>query len=144
VTAGAGFLLAVLWFDLMFDVQAARHAGPLPDDALTSITGYYRRVTTDARPMNRLVAAAMLATLAALAIEIGRGAGSAWMRIASVPLALAPVGLAAARTVPRAVRLGARTGTTDEQSALARSILRDHVFCFAAIAALVTVQLVGR
>ena len=24
VTAGAGFLLAVLWFDLMFDVQVLR------------------------------------------------------------------------------------------------------------------------
>ena len=27
VTAGAGFLLAVLWFDLMFDVQALPHRG---------------------------------------------------------------------------------------------------------------------
>ena len=27
VTAGAGFLLAVLWFDLMFDVQALFHRG---------------------------------------------------------------------------------------------------------------------
>jgi hypothetical protein len=25
VTAGAGFLLAVLWFDLMFDVQVLAH-----------------------------------------------------------------------------------------------------------------------
>ena len=28
VVAGAGFLLAVLWFDLMFDVQVLRHRGP--------------------------------------------------------------------------------------------------------------------
>ena len=26
-SAGAGFLLAVLWFDLMFDVQVLGHAG---------------------------------------------------------------------------------------------------------------------
>jgi hypothetical protein len=32
--AGAGFLLAVLWFDLMFDVQTRKAiAGPLPPDA---------------------------------------------------------------------------------------------------------------
>ena len=47
VTAGAGFLLAVLWFDLMFDVQAARQpGGDLPEEVLASIAGYYRRVTT--------------------------------------------------------------------------------------------------
>jgi len=49
VAAGAGFLLAVLWFDLMFDVQTRKHASDvLPPDVLTSISTYYRRVTTDA------------------------------------------------------------------------------------------------
>ena len=63
IAAGAGFLLAVLWFDLMFDVQALRHRGrEVPEDAVASIAAYYRRVTTTARPMNRL-AAVMLATL---------------------------------------------------------------------------------
>jgi hypothetical protein len=39
---GAGFLLAVLWFDLMFDVQALRERGPvLPEAVLTSIAAYY-------------------------------------------------------------------------------------------------------
>ena len=33
--AGAGFLLAVLWFDLMFDVQVRGHDGAeLPEDVL--------------------------------------------------------------------------------------------------------------
>ena len=33
--AGAGFLLAVLWFDLMFDVQTRGHAGDvLPREVL--------------------------------------------------------------------------------------------------------------
>ena len=74
ITAGAGFLLAVLWFDLMFDVQVARHdRGPLPEPVLASIAGYYRRVTTAARPMNRLVAAVMVATLATIIAQIARG-----------------------------------------------------------------------
>jgi hypothetical protein len=52
VTAGAGFLLAVLWFDLMFDVQVLRAApGALPEPVLASIAGYYARVTTAARPI---------------------------------------------------------------------------------------------
>jgi len=55
--AGAAFLLAVLWFDLMFEVQSRGHAGdPLPSEVLASISAYYRRVTTEAYPMNRLVA----------------------------------------------------------------------------------------
>jgi hypothetical protein len=57
VTGGAGFLLAVLWFDLMFDVQVLRHGDEeVPEAVLASIAGYYRRVTTEARPLNRLVA----------------------------------------------------------------------------------------
>src|SRR5262249_22775929 len=45
-TLGGGFLLAVLWMDLMFDVQVLRHRrdrGDLPEDVLASIAGYYRR-----------------------------------------------------------------------------------------------------
>ena len=50
VTAGAGFLLAVLWFDLMFDVQVIGHRGAvLPEAVLASIAAYYARVTTRAR-----------------------------------------------------------------------------------------------
>jgi hypothetical protein len=142
VTAGAGFLLAVLWFDLMFDVQALRRAeDPLPEDVLASITRYYRRVTTDAHPMSRLIAAVMVATLAAIVAEIARGDQAAWAGWASLALALAAIGLAAARTVPSAVRLGSRRDSPQGQSALARSVLRDHLCCAAAIVALLVIQL---
>ena len=51
VAAGAGFLLAVLWFDLMFDVQALRHRErDLPEAVLASIAGYYARVTGSSPP----------------------------------------------------------------------------------------------
>ena len=55
ITAGAGFLLAVLWFDLMFDVQVRGSRGTVPEDALASIAAYYARVTTAARAMSRLI-----------------------------------------------------------------------------------------
>jgi hypothetical protein len=143
VTAGGGFLLAVLWFDLMFDVQVRGARGhSLPEPVLASIAGYYARVTTAARPMNRLIATVMLATLAAIVVEIARGGAHAWARWLSLALAVAPIALAAAHTVPGAVRLGARRDTPARQSALARSICRDHLFCVGAIAALLVVQLV--
>src|SRR5258708_11438721 len=76
--AGAGFLLAVLWFDLMFDVQTRKHGGGvLPAAVLTSISAYYRRVTTDAYPMNRLVAVVMLLTHATIFADIWQG-HTAW------------------------------------------------------------------
>jgi hypothetical protein len=142
VTAGGGFLLAVLWFDLMFDVQVlGQHERELPEQRLSSIAAYYARVTTAARPMNRLVATVMLATLAAIVVEIADGgvpSAAAWVSLA---LAAMPIGLVAARTVPNAVRLGTRADDPERQSALARTIFREHVFCFASIAALVALQL---
>jgi hypothetical protein len=142
ITAGAGFLLAVLWFDLMFDVQVLGHSEPdLPEDVLASISGYYRRVTTAARPMNRLIATAMIGTLASIIVEISDGDAARWVGWASLVLAAVPILLAGAHTVPSAVRLGSRRDAIDRQSALARSILRDHLLCVTAIAALLALQL---
>ena len=142
VTGGVGFLLAVLWFDLMFDVQLLRHRrGEVPEDALASISAYYRRVTTAARPMNRLIAAVMLAMLAAIVAQTAGGDAPSWVGWASLALAGAAIALAGAHTVPAAVRLGARRDPVAVQSRLARSILRDHLLCLAAIASVLVVQL---
>jgi hypothetical protein len=75
--AGAGFLLAVLWFDLMFDVQTRKYTGDLPPEVLASISAYYRRVTTEICPMNRLVGLVMVLTLAAICAEIVQGGSGA-------------------------------------------------------------------
>ena len=142
VAAGAGFLLAVLWFDLMFDVQAARRpAAELPESVLASISAYYARVTTSARPMNRLVAAAMLGTLGSIIAQIARADHPRWLGWVSLALAAVPILLAGSRTVPNAVRLGSRRDATVRQQQLAKSILRDHVACLLAILALLAVQL---
>jgi hypothetical protein len=142
VTGGTGFLLAVLWFDLMFDVQAARRREPeLPETVLTSTASYYRRVTSDARPMNRLVAAVMVGTLATIIVQLVRGDAPRWAASVSLALTAGAISLAAVHTVPSAMRLGARSDTIPGQSRLARSILRDHLVCIAAVAAVLVVQL---
>jgi hypothetical protein len=141
VVACAGFLLAVLWFDLMFDVQTLGHGdGDVPDAVLASVAAYYRRVTTEARPMNRLVAAVMLATLLAIVLQLTGGDAPRWVSAVSGVLAVSAIGLAAARTVPSAVRLGARRDSVATQSRLARSICRDHLLCIASIATLLVIQ----
>jgi hypothetical protein len=143
VAAGAGFLLAVLWFDLMFDVQARRDGAgnDVPEVALASIGAYYARVTTAARPMNRLIATAMLATTAAIVVQIADSAEPGWLGWVSLALAGSAIVLAATRTVPAAVRLGTRRDPAATQSVLARRVLTEHVYCFVAIACLIGLQL---
>ena len=141
VTGGAGFLLAVLWFDLMFDVQVlGDRTRDVPPEVLASIAAYYRRVTTDARPRNRLVALAMLVTLGGVIGELARGDGPQWTRWASLVLIVVPVTIASSRTVPAAVRLATRTDAASRQSARARSIWSDHLLCLVAVTALLAVQ----
>jgi hypothetical protein len=142
--AGAGFLVAVLWFDLMFDVQFRGHpAGPLPAPVLASIGSYYRRVTTEARPMNRLIMLVMLATVATLIAEVvlARASVSRWLAGASLALAVSAIGLARARIVRNAARIGAAVDPPEEASRLARLVYGDHVFCAAAMIAVVGLQI---
>jgi len=142
VTAGTGFLLAVLWFDLMFDVQAARSPDPeLPETVLASTAAYYRRVTTAARPMNRLVAVVMAGTIAVIIVQLVRDDAPRWAASVSLALTAGAISLAALHTVPSAIRLGARSDTLAGQSRLARSILRDHLICITGVGAALFVQL---
>ncbi len=138
---GIGFLSSVLWFDLMFDVQVRGNREPvLPGEVRDSIAAYYRRVTTAARPMNRLIALMMLVTLLALVGEIAGDDVRTWVAWTSLALAGAAIGLAAARTVRNAVRLGRQTDDAATQSRLARMIFRDHVACLVAIGVALVLQ----
>ena len=141
---GAAFLTAVLWMDLMFDVQTLRHPardGDVPEPVLASIAAYYRRVTTDAFPMGHLVGTMMLVTLAATVTQLVRGTSPLALRLAPLLLAGAPVALAALRVLPAAVRLGARRDPPAVQSALARAICRDHLVCLVAMVAFIAIAL---
>jgi hypothetical protein len=143
--AGAGFLLAVLWFDLMFDVQTRKHSGDvLPPEVLTSISAYYRRVTTEAYPMNRPVALVMLLTLAAICAEIVQDENPWWIGWGSIALAGSGFVPTMIRTVPNARRLGMGVDSAEEQARLARAIYRDHKFSFARMVVVLGLQLIAR
>jgi hypothetical protein len=141
--SGASFLLAVLWFDLMFDVQARGHATErdLPEGVLASTAAYYARVTIAARPMNRLIALVMVVTVAATGGELIRGDIALGRAIPAFVLTVVACGIAALRTVRNAMRLGRRTDAAAQQSQLARSILHDHLLCIGAIVVVLGLQL---
>jgi hypothetical protein len=138
--SGAGFLLAVLWFDLMFDVQARRLDDPDGDARVASIADYYRRVTIEAYPANRLVALVMLSTIAGSVVQLVRAPAGRGRALLALLLVAGPVALAAARVLPNAMRLGARRDPPAVQRQLARAIWRDHLLCFAAILAFLALQ----
>ena len=80
--------------------------------------------------------------VAAIVVEIVTH-DPAWLGWVSLPLALAPIAFALSRTVPNAVQLGRDSDAPPEQLRLARSVLRDHIFCVSSIATLMAVQLVA-
>lgn len=142
-TAGLGFLLAVLWMDLMFDRLAGRTHGPtLPEPALDEITRYYRRVTTEARPMGTLVALVMAVTLSALIAQGLATEPTVALLVATFSTGGAVI-LAATRTVRSARRLGAGQDDPSRRSRIAREIRRDHILCFAAITVALLCELAG-
>ena len=134
LTACAGFLLAVLWMDLMFDTQAGLRGADPDESDVASIAAYYRRATTTSQPMGTLIAVVMGVLLVCLGIEAWRGGRPNWVLIASAVLAGGPILVALLRTVPSAVRLGRCSDTPAEQSRLARAIYRDHLVCLAGMA----------
>ena len=141
LTACAGFLLAVLWMDLMFDTQGGLRGEDPDESVMASIAAYYRRATTTSQPMATLIAVVMGVMLVCLAVEAWRGERPTWVLIASAVLAGGPILLAMLRTVPSAVRLGRHADTPAEQSRLARAIYRDHIVCLAGMAAFLVLWL---
>lgn len=127
--ATGGFLCAVLWVDLMFDVQAWNHDGTLPAAALESIAAYYRRVTTDAAPMGNVVSLVMLLTVVGAVVQLAESRLPWWQRGAVLAAALVPVLTALIVVVPAAVQLGSRQDSVEVQSDLARTVLNGHLWC---------------
>ncbi|GJN99296.1 hypothetical protein NJB1907f44_19870 [Mycobacterium marinum] len=146
LTACSGFLLAILWMDLMFDSQVVfRRNSPdrLPESVLESISSYYRRATTTSRPMGHLIALVMLILLGTLGFRAALGRDPGWLLVLSAALAGGPIVLALTHTLPNAVRLGRRSGPPSAQARVERSILRDHLFCFGCMLAFLILWVVN-
>jgi len=146
IGAGGGFLLAVLWFDLMFDVQVWPYWGQetLPEEVLASIAGYYQRVTTDAAPMNMLVGGVMFLTIGAVIWNLMRGTQAIWISVGTLILLSVPVAAAQMVIFPGAQQLATRTDSLAVQTDLANAIFTAHVACFVAIALMLVLQFLAK
>jgi hypothetical protein len=142
LAACAGFLLGVLWMDLMFDVQALRAHEEVPEPVLASIAAYYHRVTTDAWPMGALIGAVMGVAVIGALWQVLHAPGQ--RSVVALLLVAVPVALAFARVFPNAVRLGTRADPLATQAELARVIGHDHLACLATMLAFLALQLYPR
>jgi ABC-type Fe3+-siderophore transport system permease subunit len=142
IATGGGFLLAVLWFDLMFDVQAWPYWEQeiLPEEVLASIAGYYQRVTTDAWPMNLFVGAVMVFVLLTAFLRARDKRVAPWNRFTTLILAGAATSAGLEIAFPIAEQLGARTDDLAMQTELANTIFVTHVGCFIVIAVVLVLQ----
>ena len=79
-----GFLLAVLWFDLMHDVAIYPYLGGeglVANDALLTVQTYYRRVLVDSSPMSSLVALVMVLAIGVNLARVMKSREPVWLRI---------------------------------------------------------------
>ena len=141
LAACAGFLLAVLWMDLMFDVQSLGGPAVLPDSVLHSIAAYYARVTTNAWPMGSAIGAVMIVAVTGALVRLVREPESRRRNALALVLVAVPVALALLRVFPDAVRLGTGADPAAVRSGLAHAILRGHLFCLASVTAFLILQL---
>jgi len=134
-----GFLIAILWTDLVFDSSVLPYRGKnelLPEEVLSTTSHYYRRVTY--KPYALFVI--MAAMLTVIIQQIVQNLVPAWVGWSSLLLFLVPTGYASVYIIPMAGRLGSRTDTIEKQSELARSLFNAHVFCLILIVLLAAVQ----
>ena len=120
-----GYLIAVLWIDLIFDSLVLPHHGsnePLPEEVLATMSSFFKRLTL--KP--RLIFVVMIAMFAIVILQIVQGTVPAWVAWASLVLVVVPTGYASARVMPAARRLGSRIDPVEKQSELARSLFAMH------------------
>ena len=134
-----GYLLAVLWIDLIFDSLVLPHHDKetLPEEVLATMAAFFKRLTH--KP--RLIFVVMLSMFTIVILQIVHGTVPAWVGWASLVLVTVPTGYATARVMPAARRLGARTDQPEKQSELARSLFAMHTFSFILMTLLGLIQL---
>ncbi len=137
-----GFMLAILYIDLMFDVMSVPHrrsGTALPRDVLEPITHYYRRVTQNPYVLMFV----MLTTTVSLVLQIVYGLTPRWAAYAS----LAVMGLAMVagifKVIPTARRLASGQDPAEVQTRLVHGVFTAHVLLLACILVLAAIQLVA-
>jgi len=135
-----GYLIAVLWIDLIFDSLVLPYHGskePLPEEVLATMSSFFKRLTL--KP--RLIFVVMITMFTIVILQIVQGTVPAWIAWTSLVLVVVPTGYATTRVMPAARRLGSRQDGVEKQSELARSLFAMHSFSLFLMTLLMVIQL---
>lgn len=134
-----GFMIAVLYIDLQFDISALSHRrteGPLPADVLEPIASYYRCITKNPY----LLMFVMATTLTCILAQIVYGLVPRWAGYASLCLMGLSMSIGTFKVIPTAQRLAAGKDTVDAQTRMIHGMLPFHIVLLINILLLAAVQ----
>ena len=134
-----GFMLAVLYIDLMFDVSAVpyRKTGAvLPKEILDPITHYYGRITQNPYVLTFV----MLTTTVCLGAQILYGLTPRWVGYTSLALMGLSMVTATVKVIPAAQRLGGAKDPEDVRTRLVHGLLPAHLVLLINMLLLASIQ----
>jgi hypothetical protein len=134
-----GFMMAVLYIDLMFDVSAAPYRktnAALPKAVLDPITHYYGRITQNPYVLMFV----MLTTTLCIGSEILYNLVPRWASYSSLFLMGLSMMTGTLKVIPTAQRLGAGTDPEDVRTRMIHSMLPFHLILMVNIIALTAIQ----
>ena len=134
-----GFMMAVLYIDLMFDVSAVpyRHTkAALPKEVLDPITHYYGRITQNPYVLMFV----MLTTAVSIGAQIVYGLAPRWVGYSSLFLMGLSMLTGTLKVIPTAQRLGSGKDPEDVRTRMIHGMLPFHIVLLINILLLAAIQ----
>ncbi len=132
-----GFMIAILYIDLMFDVMAVPYRrASTPPEVVGSIVTYYGRITQNPYLLMFVMFTAMVCIVAELWYQLV----PAWVGYSSLVFMGIGMGAGAGKVIPAAQRLSSGKEPEDARAQLIRSMFPWHVILLASILSLALVQ----
>lgn len=135
-----GFMLAVLYIDLMFDVTAVpyrRSGTTLPKEVLDPIVHYYGRITQNPYVLMFV----MLTTTVCLITQIVYDLVPRWAGYSSLVMMGLAMVAGTVKVIPTAQRLASGKDPVDVQTALVHNMFPSHLVLLISILLLAAIQL---
>jgi hypothetical protein len=134
-----GFMMAVLYIDLMFDVSAVPYratGAPLPGEILDPITHYYGRITQNPYVLMFV----MLTTTVCIGAEIVYSLVPKWAGYSSLALMGLSMMTGTLKVIPTAQRLGSGKDSAEKRTQMIHSMLPAHILLLINIILLAAIQ----
>ncbi len=133
-----GFMMAVLYVDLMFDVMSASHRGAavLPPEVLDPITHYYGRITRN--PF--VLIFVMFTATSCLVAEVAYGLVPKWASYSSLFFMGLSLLTGTLKVIPTAQRLGSGRESAEARTRIVRGLLPFHLVLLINILILAAIQ----